>query len=176
MVISFDANMNTLHHFVKRLTILQVVTSCFVLLVLVQVIQFRTENQLQVSNASKEITITPETGLQRKDLCLTVMTGANTHWRLDSIIKTWFQHASDVTYFFSDSQDPDIESRTNNHFISLNCTKGYEAKTGNCKVGHMYDFFTMDDRCMRSKWWCKFDDDNYVNVKNLIKVIRIMPQ
>lgn len=166
-------------HFFKRFKTLQVVIPCFILLLMLQIAQIRNyqdeKNQPEETNvldSSIRVEIKPPdiAGLQQKDLCLTVMTGVNTHWRLNPIIKTWFTHASNITYFFSDSPDPEISAQTQNHLIALDCPKGYEKRTGNCKVGHMYDFFMADERCQGAKWWCKFDDDNYVNVNNLIKV------
>ena len=38
--------------------------------------------------------------LTPNDICLTVMTGINTHSRLPAIIKTWYQPSRNHTYFF----------------------------------------------------------------------------
>ena len=81
-----------------------------------------------------------------------------------------------IHFVYSDSPDPELSHKIgSDHFVSLpDCSKNYEQRMGNCKVGHMYDFFMSDERCSSKKWWCKFDDDAYVNAGRLAKVYKTM--
>uniref|UniRef100_A0A336KVH2 CSON000197 protein n=1 Tax=Culicoides sonorensis TaxID=179676 RepID=A0A336KVH2_CULSO len=51
--------------------------------------------------------------------------------------------------------------------INTNCSQGHFRKALCCKMGKEFDFFMSSGK----KWWCHFDDDNYVNVPRLVSIL-----
>ncbi|RWS16497.1 fringe glycosyltransferase-like protein, partial [Dinothrombium tinctorium] len=84
-----------------------------------------------------------------EDIFISVKTTKNFHdTRVAIILKTWFALAKEETYFFTDSDDPVYSRKTNGHMINTNCSSSH------------------------NRWFCHFDDDNYVNVPRLVKVLQ----
>ncbi|XP_021921942.1 fringe glycosyltransferase [Zootermopsis nevadensis] len=107
-------------------------------------------------------------GTQLTDLFISVKTTHNYHkWRLPVILKTWFQLAKDQTWFFTDSNDSEYQEKTNGHMINTNCSSSHNRKALCCKMSVEFDVFLESNR----KWFCHFDDDNYVNVPRLVKLL-----
>ncbi|GFR07393.1 fringe glycosyltransferase [Trichonephila clavata] len=72
------------------------------------------------------------------------------------------------TYFFSDADDAVYSSRTRGHFINTNCSSSHNRKALCCKMSVEFDAFLDSSK----KWFCHFDDDNYVNVPRLVKLLQ----
>ncbi|XP_026272503.2 fringe glycosyltransferase isoform X1 [Frankliniella occidentalis] len=108
----------------------------------------------------------PTTTLQ--DIFVSVKTTRSYHrWRLPVIIKTWFQLAKDQTWFFTDTDDPDFQKKTNGHMVNTNCSSSHNRRALCCKLSVELDTFLDSDK----KWFCHFDDDNYVNIPRLVRVL-----
>ncbi|XP_053677521.1 fringe glycosyltransferase [Anopheles nili] len=102
------------------------------------------------------------------DLLISVKTTKSYHdTRLEMIIKTWYQLAKEQTWFFTDTDDPHYQKLTNNHMVNTNCSQGHFRKALCCKMGKEFEFFLDSAK----KWWCHFDDDNYVNVPRLVRML-----
>lgn len=109
----------------------------------------------------------PTTRLE--DVFFSVKTTRTFHrTRLDVILKTWFVLAREQTYFFTDAADPLYQLKTNGHLINTNCSSSHNRKALCCKMSVELDFFLDSSK----KWMCHFDDDNYVNVPRLVKLLQ----
>ncbi|XP_022910063.1 fringe glycosyltransferase isoform X2 [Onthophagus taurus] len=87
--------------------------------------------------------------------------------RLPIILKTWFQLAKKQTWFFTDTDDEEFQRQTNGHMINTNCSSSHYRKALCCKMAVEFDTFLESNR----KWFCHFDDDNYVNVPRLVRFL-----
>ncbi|XP_055300333.1 fringe glycosyltransferase-like [Sitodiplosis mosellana] len=110
-------------------------------------------------------TVTPKpTTIQLDDVFLAVKTTQMNHAkRLNIIAKTWFQMAREQTWFFTDTNDDFYNKRLNKHLINTKCPKGHSRRALCCKMAA--ELITFLEH--RKKWFCHFDDDNYVNVAQL---------
>ncbi|KAL3214421.1 hypothetical protein MRX96_051479 [Rhipicephalus microplus] len=70
--------------------------------------------------------------------------------------------------FFTDASDPLYQLKTNGHLINTNCSSSHNRKALCCKMSVELDFFLDSNK----KWMCHFDDDNYVNVPRLVKLLQ----
>lgn len=105
-----------------------------------------------------------------KDVFISVKTSEKFHRnRLDLILKTWFNEASNVTYFFSDVDDASISNKTGNHLINTGCSSSHSRKALCCKMSVELETFM---KTSNKRWFCHFDDDNYVNVKQLTTLLQ----
>jgi len=103
--------------------------------------------------------------LQQEDVFISVKTSRKFHRkRLDVIIKTWFQLAATHTWFFTDSNDQEFDQKTGGHLRVTACPSTHSRQALCCKMAAEFDAFLNSDK----KWFCHFDDDNYVNVPALI--------
>ncbi|XP_018567115.1 fringe glycosyltransferase [Anoplophora glabripennis] len=117
--------------------------------------------------ASATATIKPPT-TTLDDVFISVKTTKNYHSkRLPVILKTWFQLAKKQTWFFTDTDDPEYQMRTNGHMINTNCSSSHNRKALCCKMSAEFDKFLESEK----KWFCHFDDDNYVNVPRLVRFL-----
>ncbi|XP_058465240.1 fringe glycosyltransferase [Malaya genurostris] len=118
--------------------------------------------QLSVTGTPKP----PTTELD--DLLISVKTTKGYHdTRLEMITKTWYQLAKEQTWFFTDTNDQHYQKLTNGHMVNTNCSQGHFRKALCCKMGKEYEFFLDSAK----RWWCHFDDDNYVNVPRLVRLL-----
>ncbi|KAL5290952.1 MFNG family protein [Megaselia abdita] len=102
------------------------------------------------------------------DIFISVKTTKNYHdSRLALIIKTWFQLAKEQTWFFTDTHDSYYQEKTKGHFIKTNCSMGHFRKALCCKMSAELDVFLQSGK----KWFCHFDDDNYVNIPRLVRLL-----
>jgi len=104
--------------------------------------------------------------LDNRDVFISVKTTAkNHHSRLDTVIGTWYQLARDHAYFFTDRKDPITEAKVNGgHLIVTECGDSHSRQDLCCKMSAEFDAFLESNK----KWFCHFDDDNYVNVPRLV--------
>ncbi|KHN70966.1 Fringe glycosyltransferase [Toxocara canis] len=68
--------------------------------------------------------------------------------RTNDIIETWFQLAPHNIYFVTDAEDKNLNEST-----------GYHAVVSYCNQQH-------------TRWGCHFDDDNYVNMVELARLLK----
>ncbi|XP_066258035.1 fringe glycosyltransferase [Euwallacea similis] len=116
---------------------------------------------------SATATVRPPATILR-DLFISVKTTESYHSsRLSIILKTWFQLAKKQIWFFTDTDDKDFQLRTNGHMINTNCSSSHNRKALCCKMSVELDTFLKTDK----KWFCHFDDDNYVNVPRLVRFL-----
>ncbi|XP_077291970.1 fringe glycosyltransferase [Arctopsyche grandis] len=109
----------------------------------------------------------PSSGLS--DLFISVKTtGHYHHLRLPIILKTWFQLAKHQIWFFTDTDSPTYQEKTNGHMINTNCSSSHSRKALCCKMSVEFDVFLESNK----KWFCHFDDDNYVNVPRLVRLLQ----
>ncbi|XP_034934809.1 fringe glycosyltransferase isoform X2 [Chelonus insularis] len=102
------------------------------------------------------------------DLFISVKTTRHYHHsRLPAIIITWFQSAKNQTWFFTDKDDQYFQNLTNGHMINTKCSSSHSRRALCCKMSVEFDRFLDSGK----KWFCHFDDDNYVNVPRLIKLL-----
>ncbi|XP_055341131.1 fringe glycosyltransferase-like [Paramacrobiotus metropolitanus] len=107
--------------------------------------------------------------LQLNDLHISVKTSKKFHHqRLDIILRTWFSHAKNQIYFITDEEDEEFKLKTDGHLIISGCSNSHDRKALCCKMAMELDFFLSQNK----KWFCHFDDDNYVNVWNLLDMLR----
>uniref|UniRef100_W8BZA4 Fringe glycosyltransferase n=1 Tax=Ceratitis capitata TaxID=7213 RepID=W8BZA4_CERCA len=117
----------------------------------------------------RAVTATPQPPItELDDIFISVKTTKNYHdTRLALIIKTWFQLARDQTWFFTDAVDTYYQEKTKGHLINTNCSQGHFQEALCCKMSAELDVFLASGK----KWFCHFDDDNYVNVPRLVKLL-----
>lgn len=129
-----------------------------------------TERNLLLHDLSQRaVTATPKPPItELDDIFISVKTTKNYHdTRLALIIKTWFQLARDQTWFFTDTDDKYYQEKTKGHLINTNCSMGHFRKALCCKMSAELDVFLESGK----KWFCHFDDDNYVNVPRLVRLL-----
>nr|CAB3265541.1 Fringe 1 [Phallusia mammillata] len=118
-------------------------------------------------NETKSLSAAAKHGVEDallQDIFISVKTSEKFHGsRLKIIIDTWFDLVPEQTYFFSDATDEKLQERTKGHVINTGCGKEHTRTDLTCKMAAEYDMFVSSSE----KWWCHFDDDNYVNVKQL---------
>ncbi|XP_066946624.1 fringe glycosyltransferase [Macrobrachium rosenbergii] len=111
-------------------------------------------------------TTKPSTSLD--DIFISVKTTKNFHKsRLDLVLKTWFTLARKQTWFFSDTEDPEYQKKTGGHLVNTNCSASHNRRALCCKMASEFDAFLESNK----RWWCHFDDDNYVNVGQLVNTL-----
>ncbi|XP_014095726.1 fringe glycosyltransferase isoform X2 [Bactrocera oleae] len=117
----------------------------------------------------RAVTATPQPPItELDDIFISVKTTKNYHdTRLALIIKTWFQLARDQTWFFTDTDDAYYQEKTKGHLINTNCSQGHFQEALCCKMSAELDVFLASGK----KWFCHFDDDNYVNIPRLVKLL-----
>lgn len=129
----------------------------------------KTKKFLSKINSYTEITATPaSTTTYLEDIFISVKTTKHyRNSRLRVILKTWFQQAKEQTWFFTDVEDEEFQKITNGHMINTNCSASHNRKALCCKMSVEFDTFLDSNK----KWFCHFDDDNYVNVPRLLEIL-----
>lgn len=107
--------------------------------------------------------------LKVEDVTHTIKTTKKFHQsRMEVILKTWFQLAANQTYIITDEVDIPLSIKSNYHVVvAKSCGNKHTARDLTCKIGIEFDTF-LDHP---SKWWCHWDDDNYVNIDKLLKFL-----
>nr|XP_020670273.1 beta-1,3-N-acetylglucosaminyltransferase radical fringe isoform X3 [Pogona vitticeps] len=72
-----------------------------------------------------------------------------------------------TTFIFTDWEDQELRLRAGDHVINTNCSAVHTRQALCCKMSVEYDKFLESGR----KWFCHVDDDNYVNLKNLLRLL-----
>ncbi|XP_028978336.1 beta-1,3-N-acetylglucosaminyltransferase lunatic fringe isoform X2 [Esox lucius] len=110
----------------------------------------------------------PLEDLSPTDLFVAVKTTKKYHHiRLELLLDTWISRNMQQTYIFTDEADDWLTNRMGRHVISTNCSAAHSRQALSCKMAVEYDTFISSGK----KWFCHVDDDNYVNVRPLVKLL-----
>ena len=103
-----------------------------------------------------------------EDVFISVKTSGKFHnSRLPPILDTWFQTAPEQTWFFTDSEDSELNLRTGGHLINTGCPVDHSRTALSCKMeAELVKFLNS-----KSGWFCHVDDDNYLNTRTLAQVL-----
>uniref|UniRef100_A0AAY5KMA5 Fringe-like glycosyltransferase domain-containing protein n=1 Tax=Esox lucius TaxID=8010 RepID=A0AAY5KMA5_ESOLU len=71
------------------------------------------------------------------------------------------------TFIFTDGEDTELRKRAGDNVINTNCSAAHTRQALCCKMSVEYDKFIESQR----KWFCHVDDDNYVIVPSLLKLL-----
>uniref|UniRef100_A0A2K6TV62 O-fucosylpeptide 3-beta-N-acetylglucosaminyltransferase n=1 Tax=Saimiri boliviensis boliviensis TaxID=39432 RepID=A0A2K6TV62_SAIBB len=77
---------------------------------------------------------------------------------------------SQQTFIFTDGEDEALARHTDNVVIT-NCSAAHSRQALSCKMAVEYDRFIESGR----KWFCHVDDDNYVNMRALLRLLASYP-
>uniref|UniRef100_A0A3Q0R427 O-fucosylpeptide 3-beta-N-acetylglucosaminyltransferase n=1 Tax=Amphilophus citrinellus TaxID=61819 RepID=A0A3Q0R427_AMPCI len=106
--------------------------------------------------------------LELKDIFIAVKTTRKYHKsRLELLIQTWVSQAKEQTYIFTDGDDKELQVRTGANIINTNCSAAHTRQALCCKMSVEYDKFIESQR----KWFCHVDDDNYVILPSLLRLL-----
>ncbi|XP_068100574.1 beta-1,3-N-acetylglucosaminyltransferase lunatic fringe [Hyperolius riggenbachi] len=109
----------------------------------------------------------PVEDITAKDVFIAVKTTKKFHRsRMDLLMDTWISRNKEQTFIFTDGEDEELQRKTDN-VISTNCSAAHSRQALSCKMAVEYDKFIESSM----KWFCHVDDDNYVNVKTLTKLL-----
>ncbi|XP_074866870.1 beta-1,3-N-acetylglucosaminyltransferase lunatic fringe [Carettochelys insculpta] len=109
--------------------------------------------------------------ISARDVFIAVKTTKKFHKaRLELLLDTWISRDRDQTFIFTDGEDEELKKRTAN-VINTNCSAAHSRQALSCKMAVEYDKFIESGR----KWFCHVDDDNYVNVRTLVKLLSGYP-
>ncbi|XP_073336525.1 beta-1,3-N-acetylglucosaminyltransferase lunatic fringe-like isoform X2 [Pagrus major] len=110
----------------------------------------------------------PVEHLSPDDLFIAVKTTGRYHrQRLDLLLDTWISRSMQQTYVFTDGEDEKLRKRMGAHLINTNCSAAHNRQALSCKMALEYDAFIKSGK----KWFCHVDDDNYLNVGSLLKLL-----
>lgn len=104
------------------------------------------------------------------DVFISIKTTSDYHEaRVTLLVDTWFQNAKKQVHFFTDREDSKLNESLGGHLIKTACETGHQRAKLCCKMQAELDFFVKN---FNTKWFCHFDDDNYVNVHTLVKTLK----
>lgn len=114
----------------------------------------------------------PAEDISADDIFIAVKTTKKFHRsRLDLLLDTWISRNMQQTYIFTDGEDEELKKKVGSHAINTNCSAAHSRQALSCKMAVEYDKFIESGK----KWFCHVDDDNYVNVKTLVKLLSHYP-
>lgn len=87
--------------------------------------------------------------------------------RLELLIQTWISQARRQTYIFTDGEDKELQLKTGVNLINTNCSAAHTRQALCCKMSVEYDKFIESQK----KWFCHVDDDNYVLLPGLLRLL-----
>ncbi|KAF0882877.1 LFNG acetylglucosaminyltransferase, partial [Crocuta crocuta] len=113
----------------------------------------------------------PAEPLAPHDVFIAVKTTRKFHRaRLDLLLETWISRHKQMTFIFTDGEDEVLARRTGN-VVNTNCSAAHSRQALSCKMAVEFDHFMGSGR----KWFCHVDDDNYVNVRALLRLLASYP-
>ncbi|XP_041840171.1 beta-1,3-N-acetylglucosaminyltransferase lunatic fringe-like [Melanotaenia boesemani] len=129
----------------------------------------------RLARERRAVCATPRSGaphlvehLTQTDLFIAVKTTGRYHrQRLELLLDTWISRNIPQTYVFTDGEDEKLRKRMGAHLINTNCSAAHNRQALSCKMALEYDTFINSGK----KWFCHVDDDNYVNVGSLLKLL-----
>ncbi|XP_028268716.1 beta-1,3-N-acetylglucosaminyltransferase lunatic fringe [Parambassis ranga] len=108
----------------------------------------------------------PAEDISADDIFIAVKTTKKFHQsRLNLLLDTWISRNMQQTYIFTDGEDDELKKKIGSHAINTNCSAAHSRQALSCKMAVEYDKFIESGK----KWFCHVDDDNYVNVRTLVK-------
>ncbi|TKS92172.1 Beta-1,3-N-acetylglucosaminyltransferase lunatic fringe [Collichthys lucidus] len=114
----------------------------------------------------------PAEDISADDIFIAVKTTKKFHQsRLNLLLDTWISRNMQQTYIFTDGEDEELKKKIGNHAINTNCSAAHSRQALSCKMAVEYDKFIESGK----KWFCHVDDDNYVNVRTLVKFLSQYP-
>ncbi|XP_032250112.1 beta-1,3-N-acetylglucosaminyltransferase lunatic fringe isoform X2 [Phoca vitulina] len=119
----------------------------------------------------------PAESLAPHDVFIAVKTTRKFHRaRLDLLLETWISRHKEMTFIFTDGDDEALARRTAppslpGNVVNTNCSAAHSRQALSCKMAVEYDHFIESGR----KWFCHVDDDNYVNVRALLRLLAGYP-
>ncbi|XP_076005763.1 beta-1,3-N-acetylglucosaminyltransferase radical fringe [Genypterus blacodes] len=106
--------------------------------------------------------------LELKDIFIAVKTTKKYHKsRLALLFQTWISKAKEQTYIFTDGEDKELRHRTGANIINTNCSAAHTRQALCCKMSVEYDKFIESQK----RWFCHVDDDNYVILPSLLRLL-----
>nr|XP_061791529.1 beta-1,3-N-acetylglucosaminyltransferase lunatic fringe-like [Nerophis lumbriciformis] len=106
--------------------------------------------------------------LTKNDVFIAVKTTSKYHRsRLELLLDTWISNNMQHTYVFTDSEDTALRKRMGVHLITTNCSAAHSRQALSCKMAAEYDAFLSSNK----KWFCHVDDDNYLNIFALLRLL-----
>uniref|UniRef100_U3DI56 Beta-1,3-N-acetylglucosaminyltransferase n=1 Tax=Callithrix jacchus TaxID=9483 RepID=U3DI56_CALJA len=110
--------------------------------------------------------------LQLGDVFIAVKTTRAFHrLRLELLLDTWVSRTKEQTFIFTDSPDDGLWDRLGSHLVVTNCSAEHSHPALSCKMAAEFDTFLASGR----RWFCHVDDDNYVNPRALLQLLRAFP-
>ncbi|KAL6111001.1 lfng [Pungitius sinensis] len=110
----------------------------------------------------------PVERLSAADLFIAVKTTGRFHrQRMDLLLDTWISRNMQQTFVFTDGEDEELRRRMGAQLINTNCSAAHSRQALSCKMAREYDTYIHSGR----KWFCHVDDDNYVNVGSLLRLL-----
>ncbi|KAM9770860.1 beta-1,3-N-acetylglucosaminyltransferase lunatic fringe-like [Menidia menidia] len=110
----------------------------------------------------------PAERLSEADLFIAVKTTGRYHGqRLELLLDTWISRNAPHTYVFTDGEDEKLRKKMGPQLINTNCSAAHSRQALSCKMALEYDAFMNSGK----KWFCHVDDDNYLNVPPLLRLL-----
>ncbi|KAL4239652.1 hypothetical protein ACF0H5_000459 [Mactra antiquata] len=89
--------------------------------------------------------------------------------RMQVLLDTWISLARNQTYIFTDEIDTDLADKIDvSHIINTECRADHHRTALVCKMAQEFDWFINS----KKRWFCHFDDDNYVNIDGLVTFLQ----
>lgn len=110
--------------------------------------------------------------LQLHDVFIAVKTTRAFHrLRLELLLDTWVSRTREQTFVFTDSPDKGLQERLGSHLVVTNCSAEHSHPALSCKMAAEFDTFLASGL----RWFCHVDDDNYVNLRALLRLLASYP-
>ncbi|MBN3300590.1 RFNG acetylglucosaminyltransferase, partial [Amia calva] len=110
----------------------------------------------------------PRDRLELGDIFIAVKTTRKYHKsRVDLLFQTWISRAKEQTFIFTDGEDKELRMKAGDNMINTNCSAAHTRQALCCKMSVEYDKFIESQR----KWFCHVDDDNYVILPSLLRLL-----
>ncbi|XP_013890173.1 beta-1,3-N-acetylglucosaminyltransferase lunatic fringe [Austrofundulus limnaeus] len=114
----------------------------------------------------------PAEDITADDIFIAVKTTKKFHQsRLSLLLETWISRNTQQTYIFTDGEDEELKKKIGSHAVNTNCSAAHSRQALSCKMAVEYDKFIESGK----KWFCHVDDDNYVNIRTLVKLLSQYP-
>ncbi|XP_041134290.1 beta-1,3-N-acetylglucosaminyltransferase lunatic fringe-like [Polyodon spathula] len=132
----------------------------------------RREAEKTESNPQSATEKPPMEDITPNDVFIAVKTTKKFHQaRLALLLDTWISRNVQQTYIFTDGEDEELKKRIGSHAINTNCSAAHSRQALSCKMAVEYDKYIESGK----KWFCHVDDDNYVNMQTLVKLLSNYP-
>uniref|UniRef100_A0AAY4ABX9 Beta-1,3-N-acetylglucosaminyltransferase n=1 Tax=Denticeps clupeoides TaxID=299321 RepID=A0AAY4ABX9_9TELE len=106
--------------------------------------------------------------LELRDVFIAVKTTKKYHRsRLELLFQTWISQVKEQTFIFTDGEDRELRGKAGPNVINTNCSAAHTRQALCCKMSVEYDKFIESQK----KWFCHVDDDNYVILPSLLRLL-----